>query len=53
MRRPFDRRYRFWNFSSYVVCYVWQTKPIPIIAVVHGARELSVFLSSRLGLTED
>ena len=22
-----DRRYRFWNFYSYVVCYVWQRKP--------------------------
>ena len=44
-----DRRYRFWNFYSYVVCYVWQRKPIQIIAVVHGARELAAFLSSRLG----
>ncbi len=33
-----DRRYRFWNFYSYVVCYVWEKKPIQIIAVLHGAR---------------
>lgn len=28
-----DRRYRFWNIYSYVVCYVWQKKPIQIVAV--------------------
>ncbi len=33
-----DRRYRFWNFYSYVVCYVWEKKPIQIIAILHGAR---------------
>jgi plasmid stabilization system protein ParE len=43
-----DRRYRFWNFYSYVVCYVWERKPVQIIAVVHGARDLTVFFSSRL-----
>jgi plasmid stabilization system protein ParE len=47
-----DRRYRFWNFYSYVVCYAWQKKPIQIIAVVHGARELSLFFSSRLDQAE-
>jgi len=43
-----DRRYRFWNFYSYVVCYAWEHKPIQIIAVVHGARDLASFFSSRL-----
>lgn len=43
-----DRRYRFWNFYSYVVCYVWEKKPIQIIAVVHGARDLASFLTARL-----
>ena len=43
-----DRRYRFWNFYSYVVCYVWEKKPIQIIAVVHGARDLASFLTNRL-----
>ena len=43
-----DRRYRFWNFYSYVVCYVWQAKPIQIVAVVHGARNLVLFLAVRL-----
>jgi toxin ParE1/3/4 len=48
-----DRRYRFWSIYSYVVCYVWEKKPIQIIAVVHGARDLAVFLSLRLGLRPD
>ena len=43
-----DRRYRFWNFYSYVVCYVWQAKPIQIVAVVHGARDLASFLAARM-----
>ncbi len=43
-----DRRHRFWNFYSYVVCYEWQTKPIQVIAVVHGARDLVSFLAARL-----
>lgn len=42
-----DRRYRFWNFYPYVVCYVWQKKPIQVIAVVHGARQLAAFLATR------
>lgn len=43
-----SRRYRFWNFYSYVVVYVWEMRPIRVISVVHGARDLSVFLASRL-----
>ena len=23
-----DRRFRFWNFHPYVVCYIWQKRPI-------------------------
>ncbi len=42
-----DRRYRFWNFYSYVVCYVWQVSPIRIVAVVHGARDLTLFFTTR------
>ncbi|MCB1018980.1 MAG: type II toxin-antitoxin system RelE/ParE family toxin [Bryobacterales bacterium] len=44
-----NREYRFWNFGSYVVVYVWQAKPIQVIAVVHGARDLSGFLGLRVG----
>lgn len=43
-----DRHYRFWNFYRYVVCYAWEVKPIQIIAVVHGARDLAVFLTQRV-----
>jgi len=43
-----DRRYRFFNFYSYVICYVWERKPIQIIAVVHGSRQLEAFFHSRL-----
>lgn len=42
-----DRRFRFWNFYSYVVCYVWESNPIQIVAIVHGARDLAVFFSLR------
>ena len=45
-----DRRYRFWNFYSYVVCYVWESKPIQIVAVAHGARQLVSFFESRPSL---
>jgi plasmid stabilization system protein ParE len=43
-----DRRYRFRNFSTYVMCYVWERKPIQIIAVVHWARHLASFFNARL-----
>jgi plasmid stabilization system protein ParE len=43
-----NKRYRFWNFHSYVVCYSWESTPIQIIAVVHGARHLASFFDSRL-----
>ena len=42
------RKYRFWNFYSYVVAYAWEAKPIRVIGVVHGARELSVFFGLRM-----
>ena len=48
--KQIDVRYRFWNFYSYVVCYLWRKKPIQSIAVFHGARDLAAFLSSRSGL---
>jgi plasmid stabilization system protein ParE len=43
-----NRKYRFWNFYSYVVAYVWEAKPIQVISVVHGARDLAVFLALRV-----
>lgn len=41
-----DRRYRFKNLFSYVVCYAWEPRPIQIVAVVHGARDLAVLFGS-------
>lgn len=41
-----DRRYRFKNLFSYVVCYAWEPRPIQIVAVVHGARDLAAFFAS-------
>jgi len=43
-----SRKYRFWNFYSYVVAYVWDVKPVQVIAVVHGARDLAVFFTLRV-----
>ncbi|NWF85631.1 MAG: type II toxin-antitoxin system RelE/ParE family toxin [Bryobacteraceae bacterium] len=44
-----SRKYRFWNFYSYVVAYVWEARPIQVISVVHGARDLAVFFNLRVG----
>jgi hypothetical protein len=43
-----SRKYRFWNFYSYVIAYVWEAKPIQVICVVNGARDLAVFFALRL-----
>ncbi|MBK7926257.1 MAG: type II toxin-antitoxin system RelE/ParE family toxin [Bryobacterales bacterium] len=42
-----SRRYRFWGFYRYVIVYAWQTKPVRIIAVLHGARDLGALLGTR------
>jgi len=44
-----DRRHKFWSVHSYVIVYRWKTKPIEIIAIVHGARDLDAFLPTRGG----
>ncbi|MCC6589961.1 MAG: type II toxin-antitoxin system RelE/ParE family toxin [Bryobacterales bacterium] len=44
-----SRKYRFWNFYSYVVVYVWQARPIQVVSVIHGARDLGVFLALWIG----
>ena len=38
-----DKRHRFWNVWSYLIVYRWQVKPIQVIAIVHGARDLDEF----------
>ena len=43
-----SRKYRFWNFYSYVVAYVWEAKPIQVISIVHGVRDLAVFFALRV-----
>lgn len=42
-----DRRYRFHNVYSYVIAYRYETVPIQIIAIVHGARNLEAFFSGK------
>ena len=42
-----DRRYRFWNFYSYVIVYGWRKRPIQVIAVIHGKRDLAAFFRLR------
>jgi antitoxin ParD1/3/4/toxin ParE1/3/4 len=36
-----DQRHKFWNVYSYVIVYRWQVKPIQILSVIHGARDLA------------
>lgn len=43
-----DCRHRFWNVYSYVIVYRWDTSPLQIIAVVHGARHLDALLQDRI-----
>ena len=40
--------YKFWSCYSYIIAYRWKTKPVQIIAIVHGARDLDAFFSKRL-----
>lgn len=43
-----ERRYRFWNCHSFLLCYRWEACPIQVIAIVHGSRELHAFLGKRV-----
>ncbi len=45
-----DSRHRFWTVYSYVIAYRWETTPVQIIAIVHGARQLEVFFQQRITL---
>ena len=38
---------RFWPVGSYVILYVAARKPIEILAVVHGARDVPVLVNRR------
>jgi plasmid stabilization system protein ParE len=48
-----DPRHRFWNIYSYVIVYRWQTQPLQILAIVHGARHLEALLQVRIENTEE
>ena len=41
-----DKRYKFWLVHQYLVVYLWQEKPIRIVTVVHGARNLETFFEN-------
>ena len=45
-----SRRYRFWNLYPFVIVYAWETTPIQVVSVVHGARDLATFLTLRAGI---
>ncbi len=51
-RNFLSRKYRFWNFYSYAIAYVWAAKPIQIVSVIHGARDLNAFFAKRPYLHE-
>jgi antitoxin ParD1/3/4 len=42
-----NEEYCFWPARSYLIVYRWETKPLEVIAVVHGARDLDVLLRTR------
>jgi len=42
-----SKDFKFWRVWSYLIVYRWQATPIQVIAVVHGARNLSAFLRRR------
>lgn len=42
-----NRQFRFRNFYPFVVVYAWETSPIQIVSVVHGARDLATILTLR------
>lgn len=35
-----DRRHRFASVFSYLIVYRWETRPLQIIRVLHGARDI-------------
>lgn len=39
---------RFWPVGSYLIAYVAERRPIEIVAVVHGARDIPSLINRRL-----
>ena len=46
-----DTRFRFWPVSNYIVLYAPDTTPLSIVAILHGAQNISQILNDRF-LTE-
>ena len=44
-----DARHRFWTVYSYVIAYRDQIRPVQVIAIIHGARQLEAFFQRRIG----
>jgi antitoxin ParD1/3/4/toxin ParE1/3/4 len=42
-----DQRHRFWSVWSYLIVYRWTMKPIQVVAIIYGARDLDVVLAYR------
>ena len=38
-----DKRYKFWAVRKYLIVYLWREKPIRIVSLVHGQRDLNAF----------
>lgn len=44
-----DESLRFWSVYSYLIIYRPQTKPLQIIRILHGARDVETILESQPG----
>lgn len=42
-----DRAFRFWTVDPYLIVYRWQARPLQIISIVHGARNLRRLFANR------
>jgi plasmid stabilization system protein ParE len=42
-----DEPYRFWSVYSYLIVYLPETKPLEIVRVMHGARDLGKFFKTK------
>ena len=40
-------RYRFWGVGQHLIVYRWQSRPLEVISIVHGARDLAAYFASR------
>jgi toxin ParE1/3/4 len=42
------KEFKFSSVYKYLIVYRWDQRPIQIVAIVHGARDLNAFLEDRL-----